>query len=128
MSQRRNEANSLPTVYVKRGCSGCDVARKWLVANDVHVQEREIFRDPLTVTEIEDLLGDRPVRDVLSTRTKQFAARGLNTRPHSEAELLRHMEMEPRLLRRPILQLGDTLVVGFDAERWSAVLLGNQRA
>lgn len=112
-----------PVLYFKRGCSGCDVARRWLAKHGIRVLEREIFRQPLTATEIEDLVGDRPITAVLSTRTTQYAARGLRDRPHSEAELLRHMEAEPRLVRRPIVKNGDTLLVGFDEERWSEALL-----
>jgi len=116
-------AADLPIIYLKRGCSGCDVARKWLAQHGIAVQEREIFRHPLTVSEIEDLIAERPLSAVLSTRTKQYAARGLNQRPHSEAELLRHMEAEPRLIRRPILKKGTQLIAGFDAERWAEALL-----
>ncbi|HXI18170.1 MAG TPA: ArsC/Spx/MgsR family protein [Chloroflexota bacterium] len=116
-------AADLPTFYLKRGCSGCDAARKWLAQHGVQVREREIFRQPLMVSEIENLIAERPLSDVLSTRTNQYAARGLNQRPHSEAELLRHMEAEPRLLRRPLLKSGTLLLVGFDAARWAEALL-----
>lgn len=113
----------LPLLFFKRGCSGCDVARRWLAKHGVRVREREMFRQPLTATEIEDVLEDRPLTAVLSTRTKQYAARGLRDRPHTEAELLRHMEAEPRLIRRPLLKWGDLLLVGFDARRWEEALL-----
>jgi regulatory protein spx len=119
-----SRSEDLPIFYFKRGCSGCDAARKWLTKNGVRVREREMFKQPLSVSEIEDVLGDRPLTYVLSTRTKQYAARGLNTRPHSEVELLRHMEEEPRLLRRPMLKHGEELLlVGFDADRWAEALL-----
>jgi len=59
------------------------------------------------------------VADLLSTRTTEYKARGLDQGTHSEAELLRQMEAEPRLLRRPIVQLGEELLVGFDPQRWA---------
>ncbi len=82
-----------------------------------------MFREPLSGPEIEELLGDRQLSAVLSTRTKQYAARGLRDRLHTDAELLIHMEAEPRLLRRPIMKVGETLLVGFDAARWAEALL-----
>lgn len=115
-------SHDLPVLYFKRGCSGCDAARRWLLKQGIKVHEREIFKQPLSATEIEGIVGDRPIADVLSTRTKQYAAHGLNQRPHSEAELLRHMEVEPRLVRRPILKRGDLLLIGFDADRWAEAL------
>lgn len=112
-----------PVLYFMRGCSGCDAARRWLKQHGIAVREREMFTQPLRVTEIESLLGPRPVTDVLSTRTKQYAARGLNVGEHGEVELLRHMEAEPRLLRRPLLRSGETLLVGFNADAWEAALV-----
>jgi Spx/MgsR family transcriptional regulator len=112
----------LPTLYYKRGCSGCERARAWLAQYGLGYQAREIFREPLEATEIEDLLGDREVKDVLSTRTTEYKARGLDRGTHSDAELLRQMEAEPRLLRRPLLAFGDQLLIGFDAARWAQAL------
>jgi arsenate reductase-like glutaredoxin family protein len=80
----------------------------------------------LSAAEIEELLGPRPVSDLLSTRTAEYKARGLDRGVHSEAALLRQMEAEPRLLRRPILQYGDQLLIGFDPARW-AEAVGNWR-
>lgn len=113
---------SVPVLYFKRGCSTCERARSWLTANKVTVAERDIFRQPMSATEIEDLLVDRPAQAVLSTRSPEYKARGLNLTPHSDGELLRLMEIEPRLIRRPLLALADELLVGFDLERWTAAL------
>ena len=67
--------------------------------------------------------------DLVSTRTTAYKARGLDKGNHSEAELLRLMEAEPRLLRRPLLHLGDELLIGFDPQRWSEALgVQEQRA
>ena len=67
--------------------------------------------------------------DLLSTRTTEYKARGLHQGHHSEAELLRLMEAEPRLLRRPILHFGDELLIGFDPQRWAEALgVQQQRA
>ena len=60
--------------------------------------------------------------DLLSTRSPEYKARGLNHRTYGEAELLRLMETEPRLLRRPILHYGDELLIGFDPAQWDRVL------
>jgi arsenate reductase-like glutaredoxin family protein len=67
------------------------------------------------------------VTDVLSTRTAEYKARGLDRGRHSDAELLRQMEAEPRLLRRPLLKLGDALLIGFDQARWAEALMAAPR-
>jgi Spx/MgsR family transcriptional regulator len=109
-----------PVLYFKRGCTSCERARAWLAEHGIGVAEREIFKRPLTAAEIEDVIGSRAVTDVLSTRTTEYKARGLDKGAHSDAELLRLMEAEPRLLRRPLLQMGEHLLVGFDQARWAA--------
>jgi regulatory protein spx len=108
-----------PTLYYKRGCSSCERARAWLSQHNITLKEREFFKNPLDANEIEELLGPRPVADLLSTRTTEYKARGLDKGNHSEAELLRLMEAEPRLLRRPLVQIGDELLIGFDPQRWA---------
>jgi arsenate reductase-like glutaredoxin family protein len=84
--------------------------------------ERELFKQPLTAAEIEELLGLRAVSDVLSTRSPTYRELGLDRAQPSDAELLRQMEVEPRLLRRPLLRLGDQLLIGFDRAEWAAAL------
>jgi Spx/MgsR family transcriptional regulator len=113
----------LPELYYKRGCSSCEKARAWLSQRGIAVREREMFRNPLSASEIEDLLGDRPVADALSTRTAEYKARGLDRGHHSDAALLRQMEAQPRLLRRPLLKHGDDLLIGFDQARWTEALV-----
>jgi arsenate reductase/regulatory protein spx len=58
------------------------------------------------------------VRALLSTRTTQYKALGLDRRQVSEAELVELMAKEPRLLRRPLLAAGDSVVVGYDREAY----------
>ena len=117
------DAGGVPTLYYKRGCTSCEKARAWLAEHGIKTRERELFKNPLSAAEIEDIIGLRPVADVLSTRTAEYKARGLDRGTHSDAELLRQMEAEPRLLRRPLLHQGEDLLIGFDATRWRQSLI-----
>jgi arsenate reductase len=77
---------------------------------------RDLFKQPLGVAEIRALAARHPdgVRGLLSTRSTPYRALGLDKKKVSDAELVALMAKEPRLLRRPILDLGDRLLVGFD--------------
>jgi regulatory protein spx len=77
---------------------------------------RDLFKQPLSGAEIRALAARAPggLPVLLSTRSSQYKALGLDTRKVSDAELIALMVKEPRLLRRPILDLGDRLVIGFD--------------
>lgn len=58
------------------------------------------------------------MRALLSTRTAQYKALGLDRREVSEAELVALMAKEPRLLRRPLLVAGGSVIVGYDREAY----------
>ena len=77
---------------------------------------RDLFKQPLTATEIRALAARTPggVRGLLSTRTAQYRALGLDRKKLADDELVALMAREPRLLRRPLTVAGDRVIVGFD--------------
>jgi Spx/MgsR family transcriptional regulator len=84
---------------------------------------RDLIKQPLTPAEIRSLAALTPlgVRGLLSTRSTQLKALGLDRRQPSDAELIELMAKEPRLLRRPLVVAGRRLVVGFDREALEAI-------
>jgi len=84
---------------------------------------RDLFRQPLSGAEIRALAARAPdgVRSLLSTRSTQYKALGLDRKKVSDAELVALMVKEPRLLRRPLVQAGDRLVIGFDRDALEAL-------
>ncbi len=84
---------------------------------------RDLFKQPLTAAEIKALAARTPggVRDLLSTRTAQYKALGLDTKKVSDDALIAMMVKEPRLLRRPLTLAGTRLVIGFDGPALEAV-------
>ena len=89
----------------------------------VAFERRELFRQPLTEPEIRALLGTRSPREVVSLRSQRAQALGWteDTLPGDDA-LIKLLAQEPGLWRRPVIIVGDELVVGYDAERIGAVL------
>jgi Spx/MgsR family transcriptional regulator len=79
---------------------------------------RDLIKQPLSPGEIRALAALHPdgVRGLLSTRSPQLKALGLDTKAVGDAELVSLMAREPRLLRRPLVVDGRRLVVGFDRE------------
>ena len=84
---------------------------------------RDLFKQPLAADEIRALAALHPdgVRGLLSTRSTQLKALGLDKKPVSDAELVGLMAREPRLLRRPLVVAGRRLVVGFDREGFESI-------
>ena len=84
---------------------------------------RDLFKQPLTAAEIKALAARAPggVRDLLSTRTAQYKALGLDRKKVSDDALIAMMAKEPRLLRRPLTETGQRLIIGFDGSALEAV-------
>ncbi len=88
----------------------------------VKVVTRDLFKEPLDETEIRRLAAlAGGVRPLLSTRTTQLRELGLDRPGVSDERLVGAMAREPRLIRRPLLVDGTTLVIGFDAKKYAEV-------
>lgn len=83
----------------------------------VAFREREIFREPLSVSELEALLNGRSPQDLLSRKSTRFKELGLEGKELGDEELLELLAREPGLLRRPLVTAGGELVVGLDKDK-----------
>jgi arsenate reductase len=84
----------------------------------IEYRYRDYVKNPLTETEIRDVLrrlGLRP-RDVLRTKDPAFQELGL-TGDETDDRLIAEMARRPTLLQRPIGVKGDRAVVGRPPER-----------
>lgn len=84
----------------------------------VRFTTRDLFTQPLTAAEIRRLAARASggVRSLLSTRSTQYRALGLDRPGISDDTLVAAMAREPRLIRRPLVLAGDRLVIGFDRQ------------
>jgi arsenate reductase len=75
---------------------------------------RNLDKDPLTIAELDALIGDRNYREFLNTRNELYRERKMKEHPPSRAEALKLMAAEPRLIRRPVVVLGEVVILGYD--------------
>jgi Spx/MgsR family transcriptional regulator len=104
--------------------------REVLSRRGVTFSTRDLFKQPLQADEILRLAALVPegVRGLLSLRSPQVKALGLDRRQVSDAELIALMVKEPRLLRRPLLHDGRRLVVGFKADAYAGAGTSGSRS
>jgi arsenate reductase-like glutaredoxin family protein len=62
------------------------------------------------------------VSDLFATRSPTFKALGLAGQELDDEARLRLMEEHPQLIRRPLVTVGDELIIGFDAKRLEEAL------
>ncbi len=85
-----------------------------LSQDGVELNERDFFKDGFSEAELRDLLGDTNPADVFSWRSPSARKLGLDRDTASPDELIHLMIDEPRLIRRPLIQVEGQLVVGTD--------------
>lgn len=103
-----------PTLLIKKGCSTCTDAQKWLQQQGMAFQVRDLFVDRLDQGEIRQILAGRPVRDLVSTRSPQYRELGLADQHLTDDDWLDQMAANPYLIRRPTLVHQRGLIIGFD--------------
>lgn len=103
-------------MYMYGNCSSCRSAESILSAAKVDFQRRDIFKQRLTVEELNALfceIGKRPV-DLLSRRSIPFRTLDLANRELDDVTIIELMSQHPALIRRPIVIAPGVVHVGFN--------------
>lgn len=98
----------------KRSCDTCRRYKKQLDLWGVEYIDREMNAEPLTAAEIAELIGDREVKQFLNTRNKVYRDMRLNKNPPDATTAALLIAQENNLLKRPVLQIDEELVLGND--------------
>jgi arsenate reductase-like glutaredoxin family protein len=88
----------------------------------VETEERDLGKQPLSESELDELIGNRSYLEFLNPRNELYRARNMKERPPSRAEAIKLMAREPNLIRRPILRRGDRWAFGFDPEQFGPLV------
>lgn len=90
----------------------------------MELNERDFFKDGFSEAELRELLGETNPADVFSWRSPSARKIGLDRETVSADELIRLMVGEPRLIRRPLIQVEGRLVVGTDKKAMAEAFPG----
>lgn len=83
---------------------------------------RDLDKAPLSLAELNELIGERDYRSFLNSRNKLYRERKMKDHPPSRSEALKMMAAEPNLIRRPIIMSGRRLLLGFDEKALKALV------
>ena len=76
------------------------------------VEERDYFQERFTEAEIRELTAPVGVSNIFAWRSPSLKKLGLAGQDIPEDRMVELMLEEPRLVRRPLIKIGDRLVVG----------------
>ena len=80
----------------------------------VELDERDFFSDRFTEQELRQLIGEREPSEFFSWSSPSFRKMDLKRDTLTGEQLIEMMLNEPRLIRRPLIRVGDDLIVGTD--------------
>ncbi|GBD73316.1 transcriptional regulator SpxA [Tetragenococcus halophilus] len=106
------------TLYTSPSCTSCRKARAWLQEHEIPFVERNIFSEPLTSDELTNILQmtEDGTEEIISTRSKVFQKLNIDLDDLPLNELLKLVQGNPGLLRRPIMIDDKRLQVGFNED------------
>ena len=112
------------TLYGIKNCDTVKKARQWLDQNGIAYQFHDFRTDGLTPAQLHDFAARLDWNTLLnrsSTSWRQLSAEQQNDLTLEKAILL--MLNNPTLIKRPILDTGDKLIIGFKADHYKTDLL-----
>ena len=86
------------------------------------MEERDFFKDTLTEQEIRELAKDVGVAQIFAKRSPSLKQMGWADQELSDEKMLELMLQEPRLIRRPLVNLEGQLLVGANLKTIEAAL------
>ena len=112
------------TIFTLKSCDTCKKALKWLDSEGIAYQNHDVRADGLSrqkITDIVQSVGWEVALNRRSTTWRQLEeGRKADVDAQKAVDLI---EEHPTLLKRPVFDFGDTMVVGFDAKA-QAMLAG----
>ena len=109
-------------VLAYAGCQTCKNAIKWLEAHDIAVTVRPIVDESPTAGELASWIpaSGVSVRKWLNTSGQSYRALGKEkVDAASDAELVKWLTKDGKLVKRPVLVSGKTVLVGFKPEAYA---------
>ncbi len=105
-------------VYQYPKCSTCRKALSWLDDHGVAVEKRDLVADKIPLATLKDLhrRSGLPLARFFNTSGESYRAGNFKERLRtmSEDEALRALAADGKLVKRPIVDAGSDVLVGFD--------------
>ena len=113
----------MTVIYGIPNCDKCRAARKWFTAQGIEHRFHDVRADGLEANRVAEWIAELGHEQLLNRRSTTW--RQLNDAERSRAEgdecvalLLEH----PALLKRPLVDTGTALLVGYDEAAWRAAI------
>lgn len=116
-------------VYTSPGCASCRKVKNWLKDHNLKFLEKNIFHIHLNESEIKHILmrSENGTDDIISKRSKVIQESDVDINELSMNELIKFIQENPSVLKRPIVLNEKTFLVGYDEEEIGAFIPSKDR-
>lgn len=119
-------ANVAPTIFHYAGCSTCKKAIAWLGAQGTKATAIDLVKTPPDVATLTDLWqrSGQPLDKFFNVSGQSYRDGGFKERVKtmSDGDKLKALAADGKLVKRPLLDLGSRVLVGFKEPEWQASL------
>ena len=114
-------------VYQYPNCGSCKKALKWLDARRVAYTKSDLVTDRIPRAKLADLFrrSGLPIARMFNTSGESYRSGNFKDRlgTMSEAEAIDALALDGKLVKRPILDAGTHVLVGFDEAAYARALV-----
>lgn len=105
-------------IYLSPSCLSCRKVKAWFEEQQIPFEEINILKKPLTGDELKEILMKSldGADEIISTRSKVFKEKNVNVESMSVGELVRFIQENPTVLKRPIIVDDKFIQVGYNAD------------
>ena len=105
-------------VYTAPSCASCRKVKSWLKEHNIPYVEKNIFSTLLREIELKELLerSENGTDDIISKRSKIIKENDIDIDSMSISELIKFIQENPSVLKRPIMIDERRFQVGYNAE------------
>jgi arsenate reductase-like glutaredoxin family protein len=86
-------------------------------------ESRDLDKQPLSESELDELIGTRDCKNFLNTRNDLYRERNMAEKSPTRPEAIKLMSKTPNLIRRPLLVRGSQIIIGFDEAAYRILAL-----
>lgn len=112
-------------------CSTCRKALKWMAQRGVPFEATDIVLQPPPAAKLRDLWkrSGLPIARFFNTSGESYRAGGFKEKlkTMSDAEALAALAADGKLIKRPLVEAGEAVLVGFDEAAYQQTLGGGRR-
>ena len=105
-------------IYTSPSCSSCRKVKKWFEEENIPYIEKNIFVATLREEELKDILAKslNGTDDIISNKSKIVKENGLDLNSMTVKELISFIQLNPSILKRPIIVDDTKIQVGYNPE------------